>query len=304
MSDLTPTTQLLNAELPDERWVDDRYLTWLYEENPFGPAYQENADEDGVRMGHYALIPILYRDASGQIPGAYSLNAVTRTGAQRKGYFITLAQQVYKRAGEDGRQLATAVPNEKSVGAGVKHLGWRLIGRMPVRLAPPSGTGAGVETLPVTEELLTSARFEELTADLDDYPAHHLAGVWTPDALRWRLRRPQASYTLHFGRDVFAVSSRTVQKGVPAAVILKLLPRGGRRGPLSSRQVVAAACRHHRTPIALYAGWNEHVTFRGIAPPKRIQPAPLFILVRALRDGVDQDAITLGIYEFLDVDAF
>jgi hypothetical protein len=304
MSDLTPVTQLLNAELPDERWADNRYLTWLYEENPAGPAYQGNADEDGVRMAHYALIPIDYRDASGPVPGCYSLNAVTRQGAQRKGYFIGLGLDIYKRAGEDGRRIVTAVPNEKSVGAGVKYLGWRLVGRMPVRLAVAAGTGAGIESLPVTEELLTSERFEELTADLDDHPTTHVTGRWTTEVLRWRLRRPQTSYTIHAGPDVFAVSSRTVQKGVPAAVILKLIPRGGRHGPLSSRRVVAAACRHHRTPVALYAGWNEHVTFRGVRPPKRIQPAPLFILVRSLCDDVDQDAITLSTYEFLDVDAF
>jgi hypothetical protein len=304
MSDLTATTELLNHELPDERFVDDRYLTWLYEENPWGPAYQENADEDGVRMAHYALVPQEYRDASGSVPGVFSLNAVTRSGTQRKGYFLTLARELYKRSGEDGRHVAIGVPNEKSVGAGVKHLGLRLLGPMAVRLTMASGSGSGVETIPVTEEFLSSPRFEELTADLDEYPTTHLTNRWTTDALRWRLRRPEASYTVHVGPEVFAVSCRTVQKRVPAAVILKMLPRAGRRGPLSSRQIVAAACRHHRTPVALHAGYNEHVSFPGVRPPRRIQPAPLFILVWALRDEVDQDAITLSTYEFLDVDAF
>ena len=33
-------TELLRAELPAARYVDERYLHWLYDENPYGPAIQ------------------------------------------------------------------------------------------------------------------------------------------------------------------------------------------------------------------------------------------------------------------------
>ena len=62
VTDLSPTTGLLDAELPDVRFRDDQYLAWLYEQNPYGPAIQRNVDEDGVRVAHYALIPQWYRD--------------------------------------------------------------------------------------------------------------------------------------------------------------------------------------------------------------------------------------------------
>jgi hypothetical protein len=303
--DLVASRELLNAELPDPRFVDDRYLPWLYEQNPFGPAYQDSVDEDGVRLTHYALIPQEYRDAEGTVPGVFSLHAVTRSGTQRKGYFMTLAKQLYERAGEDGRDLAIGVPNAKSVGVGVKYLAWRLLGPMPVKVCFPAALRTpDVEDIPATPEFVGSARFEELTADLDDYPTTGITNRWTPEHLRWRLGRPHGSYVMHVSPELVGVSSRTVQRGVPASVVMKLLPRGGIGGPLSARRVIAAACRHHRTPIALYAGYNEHVPVRGVRPPRRLQPAPLYLLVRALRDGVDQDAVVLSTYEFLDIDAF
>jgi hypothetical protein len=95
-----------------------------------------------------------------------------------------------------------------------------------------------------------------------------------------------------------------VQRAVPFAVIVKLFPRGARRGPLSAARIVTAACRHHRAPAAIHGGTNEHVVVRGFEPPKRVRPSPLFWLVQTLQDADDQDAVRISTYEFLDVDAF
>ncbi len=319
-ADLTRSSELLNSELPDPRFDDgeNRYLSWLYDENPSGPAYQGSTDGDadgdgggdgaqggmGVRLAHYALIPQDYRDANGPVPGVFSLNAVTRSGTQRKGHFIDLAKELYARAGADGRSLAIGVPNEKSVGAGPKHLGWRLEGQIPVKICIPTATGRGIESIAATPEFLDSPGFVAIASDLDDSPTTHITNSWNVDRLRWRLARPHAEHVVHVGPDVVGVSLRTVQRGVPAAVIMKLLPRAGRTGSLSSRAIVAAACRYHRTPVAVHGGWNEHVKVVGFEPPKRLRPAPLFLLLKSLREGYDQDAIRLSTYEFLDMDAF
>jgi len=304
--DLVAANELLNAELPDSRYDPDaRYLTWLYEENPLGSAYQQYAHEDGVLVAHYALLPQTYRDATGLVPGAYSLHAVTSRAAQRKGYFVSLGKALYADAAADRRRLMTALPNEKSVVPGVKYLGWRLVGQMPVRICVPTTLRTGeVETLACTPELLASDRFAALTADLDEYPVTGVTNSWSTESLRWRLARPDVDYVAHVGPEVLGISTRTVQRGVPAAVIMKLFPRGARRGPLSSREIIASACRHHRTPVAVYGGINEVVTVRGFEPPKRIRPSPLFWLVQTLQDGDDQDAVRMSTYEFLDVDAF
>jgi len=187
----------------------------------------------------------------------------------------------------------------------VKYLGWRLVGQMPIRICLPVPVRTRrVETIPCTSDFLASDRFATLAADLDSSPVSGITNVWTPESLRWRLSRPDVEYCLHVDDDVICISTATVQRGVRAAVIMKLAPWGSRSGPHSSRRVVAAACRHHRAPVALYGGVNEHVTVRGFEPPKRLRPSPLFWLVQTLQPDDDQDALRIATYEFLDVDAF
>jgi hypothetical protein len=304
--DIAHANELLNAELPDARYDPGaRYLRWLYLENPLGTAYQKYTYDGDVLVAHYALLPQTYRDATGRLPGAYSLHAVTRRGAQRGGLFVTLGKEIYADAAADGRRLMTALPNEKSVGPGVKYLGWRLVGQMPVRLCPPTTfRTTGVETIDCTPEFTASDRFSALTADLDEYPVTGVTNSWSTESLRWRLARPDVDYVLHVSPDVVGISTRTVQRGVPAAVIMKLFPRGRRRGPLPAARIVAAACLRHRAPLAIHGGVNEHVVVRGFEPPKRLRPSPLFWLVQTLQEGDDQDALRISTYEFLDVDAF
>jgi hypothetical protein len=163
-------------------------------------------------------------------------------------------------------------------------------------------TGRGVESRAVDAALLGSDTFDELTGDLDDFPVQQWTNSYTPDYLRWRLACPSTRYALHTSDDLVAISTTDTRFGVRAAVILKLLRRG--EEPLRADRVIAAACRHHRAPYAVYAGFNARVTVRGIQPPRKLQPSPLHLILRTLSSRVDQDALTLDTFEFLDMDAY
>lgn len=298
-------TELLDAELPDHRFVDDAYLHWLYDENPHGAAFQRGADDEhGTRIAHYAIVPQEYRDRSGPTPNAFSLNAVVRTGSQRGGHFTRLGLEIYAEATAQGRSFVIGVCNEKSIGAVVKYMGWRNAGPLPVRLCPPLGLGDGVEHHRVDDAWLHSRALEELAAGLDAHPARGYTNRYTLDHLRWRLACPHTAYVVHVAPELVAVSTRDRRFGVPAAVILKLLPRDGRSGPISSREMIAAVCRHHRAPYAVYAGWNAHVPVHGIQPPRRLQPSPLYLILRTLAGDMDQNRLELDTFEFLDMDAY
>ena len=91
--------------------------------------------------------------------------------------------------------------------------------------------------------------------------------------------------------------------GVRAAAILKLLPRAGRTG-LRAESIVSAACRFHRAPYAVYAGFNPHVALRGIQPPRKLQPSPLNLIIRSLSPAIDQGPLMIDTFEFLDMDAY
>jgi hypothetical protein len=295
-------TGLLAAELPDARYVDEAYLHWLYDLNPYGPAIQRSVDEDDVRVAHYALVPQRYRGPEGVVPAAFSLHAVTRSGTQRKGYFQKLGAEIYDEAGTEGWLFSSGVCNDKSIGAVTKYMGWKTPGPLPVRLCVPMHTGSGVSSDAVDAALLASDRFAELTAGLDDFPVQQWTNSYTTEYLRWRLACPSTRFTLHSSDDLVAVSTTDTRFGVRAAVILKLLRRSEQ--PVRADRVIAAACRFHRAPYAVYAGFNARVPVRGIQPPRKLQPSPLHLILRSLSPTIDQDALTLDTFEFLDMDAY
>jgi hypothetical protein len=295
-------TGLLAAELPDARYVDEAYLHWLYDQNPYGPAIQRAVDEDDVRVAHYALIPQRYRGGDGVVPAAFSLHAVTRSGTQRKGYFQKLGAEIYDEAGAAGWQFSSGVCNDKSIGAVTKYMGWKTPGPLPVKLCVPTHTGRGITSQRVDAALLASDRFAELTAGLDAFPVDQWTNSYTPEYLRWRLACPSTTYALHTSDDLVAVSTTDTRFRVRAAVILKLLRRSEQA--VRADRVIAAACRFHRAPYAVYAGFNARVQVRGIQPPRKLQPSPLHLILRSLSPAINQDALTLDTFEFLDMDAY
>ena len=307
-SDVERNTELLDAELPSHRFVDSRYLHWLYHENPYGDAIQRSVDDDGVRIGHYALVPQRFRSPAGVFPAAFSLNAVVRSGGQRKGLFTQMGLEIYEEAGAAGWLLTTGVCNEKSIGAVVKYMGWKWPGPLPVRVVAPlsiaSRASRRIVSRTVDAAYLASTEFEQLAAELDAFPVTQWTNSYTAEYLRWRLACPSTSYAIHVSDDLVAITTTEKRAGIPAAVILKLLPRGERSGPLRADHIVSAACRFHRAPYGVYAGFNAHVVVRGIQPPRRLQPSPLNLIIRSLSPDIDQDPLMIDTFEFLDMDAY
>ena len=304
--DLVADTELLDAELPDARFVDATYLRWLYDENPLGGSYDHHLDdEDGRRVGHYALIPQRYRNRDGEQPFAFSLNAVARSGSQRRGFFGRIGGEIWGRAQADGVKFIVAVCNEKSTGA-VRKQGWRIMGRMPATVVVPSMAPIrDIDSYDITPDFLGTQAFDDLVQGLDRSPAWNWTNCWTPDYLRWRLAAPNSPrFTLHRSPELVGISTVHRIGRVPFTVVLKLLPRDGRFGPISARPLVSAMCRHHRSPLAIYAGHNRHVVVRGIPLPERLKPAPLVICALSLSDEIDQNTFVLDTFEFLDMDAY
>jgi len=300
-------TELLAAELPAARYIDARYLQWLYDDNPYGPAIQRSVDDDGVRIGHYALIPQRFRGRDGIVPAAFSLHAVVRSGGQRRGLFTDMGLEIYEEAGAAGWQLTTGVCNEKSIGAVVKYMGWKWPGPLPVRLVAPyamaSSEARRVQSRTVDAAYLASTEFEQLVDGLDGFPVTQWTNSYTAEYLRWRLACPATTYAIHVTDELVAITSTDVRFGVRAVAVLKLLPRDGRTG-LRAESIVSAACRFHKAPYAVYAGFNPHVSLRGVQPPRKLQPSPLNLIIRSLTPAIDQGPLMIDTFEFLDMDAY
>jgi hypothetical protein len=302
-------TELLGTELPDRRFVDTRYLQWLYDLNPLGAAFREQAHEDGRLVAHYALVPQQYRNPAGPAPFVFSLNAVTSSSVHRRGYFSELGQRIWDAARDAGVACVIGVTNDKSV-TPVARLGWRHLGRLPVRLAVPvPGAARRFESEAATEAFLSSPRAEGWLAGLDPLPTVGWTNCWTPDMLRWRLSWPNCGpYALHTDGDLVAISTRAMAGPVPVAVIVKLaLRHRGGPGPtrgVSARGGVAASCSFHRAPVAVYAGFNRWVRPPGVRLPERVRPVPLNLMMLSRSPAIDQDTFALDTFEFLDMDGF
>jgi hypothetical protein len=307
LADLAGAAELLNAELPHPKWRDATHLEWLYHQNPYGPGIYGFRVEGERVDAHYANIPQLYRTPDGPMRMMFSLNAVTRGVAQRRGHFWSIAEELYARdLAEYGAQGVIGVSNDNSTPPVVKKLDFRLLGPLPVRVVP-TGPAADADSFEVTREWLESPASDTVLDGLDHPVEWGWRNMATPEYLRWRLASAGTDpFHLHVTEDLVAVSVRSEAGPVPAAVVVKLMPRrplpAGSR--LSAQRMVGAVCRHHGAPFAVYAGFNARVRLAGLMPPRRLQPSPLNLIYRSLTDRAPKLGFRLETFEFLDMDAY
>jgi Acetyltransferase (GNAT) domain len=301
------TARLLVDALDAERFGHPGYLSWFYRQNPRGEVIDENEDdESGNRIAHYAVIPTAYRTPDGVTPFIFSSNVATSPAVRRGGLFRTMAERLYERARATGAPGMVGVGNDSSTVVVVERFGWRSLGPLPVRVCVPFSRGRAVESRPVDAAVLASPWFAYLAADLDWVPVADWTQSWTPDFLRWRLSRPDGGYVIHATPDAVAVSVLAhAALRIRAAVLLKIFPRPGASLPVPAAPLVAAACRHHRAAMCVYAGFNAHATVHGVRSPRRLQPSPLNLVFKSLDERRAPPAtFRLDTFEFLDMDAY
>lgn len=319
--DLRATAVLLRDAFPIPLFAGDAYLRWLYHENPHGRALVGNVDDHaGQRVAHLGLVPQVWRSPEGAGRFLLALNAVhavrqyvrhdrsAGTGPRTRVTLASLAAGLYQRAAGEGYLGVFGVPNARSTHTFVRKQGFRLIRPLPVRACLPVPSWRGkVESFDVDARFLQSDRFAATVAGLDELPVdrwvQHASTAW----LRWRLSRPLARYALHRGPAGIAISTAEVRAGARFAVILKLYPRpdagwdGHRR---IANDLVFAACAFHRTPFAVYAGFNRYLHVWGVPVPRRYLPAPLNLSILSLNAALDQGRFDVDTYEFLDGDQY
>ncbi len=307
---LDNATALLDAELPDPRFVSSDYLRWAYRDNPLGRAIERHqivvTGGEPRLVAHYANMPRVYRGPDGERSnGAWSQNAVVHRDHQRTRHFSRIGLEIYDEASDRGWSFVVGVTNEKSTGAVVKYMGWRLAGPLPVRVISPLGRGTQrIRHIEISSRFLDSGEFEEFAATVDRHRVSGWTTDYTPEVLRWRLACPHTRYHLHIADEVALITTRSAAGPIPACVVLKIFPLTSSNGSVDATRAIRSATRRHRGAFAVYAGFNGSVQVRGVRPPRRLQPSPLNLIIRHLDPTVDQNAITLDTFEFLDMDAY
>ena len=158
---------------------------------------------------------------------------------------------------------------------------------MPVKVVAPTGSGGGWDA-PRGRRRLPGQRHASRSwpPTSTSTTAVHWTNSYAPERLRWRLARPHGDYVVHVDDDLVVVSTRSGLRTGAHGCDPQALPPGPRPTdePLSARQAIAAVCRHHRAPAAVYAGFNALVQVRGVQPPHRLRPAPLNLVVHSFSD--------------------
>jgi GNAT superfamily N-acetyltransferase len=220
---------LFNRGFPDERNIEQ--WTWQYRSNPAGKGMVFLADSDGRVVGHYAIIPTLFKVGLTEVLGSQSVDTITHADFQKKGIFTTLARLAYKEARSQGVRLVYGYPNRFSHQGLVKRLEFREIARIPKYAMPTTLKGhlLGVTTkpevmrrlsflsrlgasrargkrLPKAEETSIIERAPRFGGEYDELwnaAADNLkvAVVRNADYLNWRYtERPESEYNLFEAR--------------------------------------------------------------------------------------------------------
>ena len=136
------TSKLLVDALDPVRFGHPGYLGWFYRDNPRGEALDENEDDEaGNRIGHYAVIPTRYRTATGPTPFIFSSNVATSPTVRRGGLFRTMAERMYERARATGYFAVTNTFGGRFLAGPLPGQGFQVSARLPTR-APLTTAGA------------------------------------------------------------------------------------------------------------------------------------------------------------------
>lgn len=283
----------LLVEVFDGQRFTAPYLDWLYRANPCGTEISANLTHGDRCLAHYAAIPQAWHGPDGEHAFALALNVAVAAEARGRGLFLSLAEQTFQRAAATrGATAIIGVGNASTALAYPRHLGFQLVAPLPVRL--------GV----VLPRRVTSVR----EVAVGDIPAHLLASdpgqwrqAWTHQRLAWRLASPMMSYRIHLHDGAAMVSCRVMQSGLPVTAVVKVFAAPGGQAAIGG--LLAAAAHAHKTPVYVYAGFNDRVRVPGLPLPRRLLPSPLHLVYRPMSPSAPA-TFRPAAFEFLDFDAY
>lgn len=303
---LSEQAELLRLVFPESGLSLD-YLKWLYLDGPDGQDISSDYHEAGELLGHYTVVPQVWRFAGETRPIALSLNTAVHEKARGKGLFTTLAEQSYTAASAHGIRAIIGVANANSTPGFLKRLGFTLIRPLPVvaGFALPKAN-AKITSIPISPEFLATHQFETIAASISN--VERRSGnlqAWFLEKLRWRLSSPKSRYAIHtYANGTLVTTTAPLRLGMRAVVALKFFPHD-EFSPIETKSLLRSATAFHKTPLFVYSGFNDRASVIGAPLPRRILPSPLNLIYRPLDQSMLQsNEINLTAFEFLDFDAY
>src|SRR4051794_9864979 len=150
-----------NEFASNDKLLQPRYLQWLYECNPFGPAKIVQAFEREVLIGFLAMIPIQLI-ASEEVREAFHIvNVLVHPRYQGRKVFARMITSVSEVAASH-KALLIGYPNPRSVGSW-KRAGMQFHEPLVPKLIAPSRKRAGFRS----DEASEMTQFSEVLRELE-----------------------------------------------------------------------------------------------------------------------------------------
>lgn len=301
MDPLGLTAAFLCGVFPDHpKYRNPDFLDWEYRGSPSGQAIEANAEDEHGRTGHYAVVPQRWMVDGRVNRYALSLDSSVAERSRGMGLFSTLGNQVADQARSRGYAALIGLANAQATPGQVRNIGFELIRSLPVVIHLPAAV-RGVRSFDVISP-------EALPGWLDGSggavtPGSGAWRIWDAAEVRWRLSDPVHDYEIMVDDDLAAVVHITRFRGLPVVVILKTFVRAAAR-EMSLSRLATAACVRHRSPFAIYAGYNPRLRRSGIPVPMRLRPSPLNLIVKPLAADVPTSSLVPSCLEFWDFDAY
>jgi GNAT superfamily N-acetyltransferase len=258
---------------PHARPFEDRYLRWLYADNPDGSVVGFDAWSEGRLAAHYVCIPARAIVHGVSQPVLLSLNTATDPDFQGQGLFTKLADATYRLAAERGFAAVYGIANANSTPGFVRKLGFALVSPLDARV----GLGTVGDAPPPS-------------------PALSFRREWTPETLAWRIANPVRPYRLcRPGAQLAGAHAPTGRPGINAwAEVAAADAAGLPVGPAPFGLRLHLGLRPRNSARA--GAWFD--------VPQRFRPSPLNLIFRSLAgDGAPLDAENIYLGQ-LDFDAF
>ena len=266
-------SDLLNLVFPDTDANSYEYLDWEYTKNPEGKAGGFNAYFGNLLAAHYVTQPIKSRINGIETKGLLSLNTATHPDHRGKRLFTELADMTYELAAKQGYKFVIGVANENSIKGFTKHLGFKLIKPLDVKI----GIGLHKET------------------QKNDYSYIRL---WDKETIKWRLSNPIINYKIKEKKGQSFILAPTKKFGINAAI--GIFDKGVcEEIPIVKKVII--------NKVIIWIGVDNSINWKKsayISFPDKLKPSPLYLIFKDLtNNNVNLDSETMK-FQCIDFDAY
>jgi GNAT superfamily N-acetyltransferase len=284
------------------------FFRWKHQENPFGRSFMLVGEADGRIVGFRAFLRWGFRAGGQDLHAVRAVDTATHPGFQRMGIFSRLTREALTKLGEEA-DLVFNTPNQQSL-PGYLKMGWRIVGRVPVRVrrpvrffsrvrsmeleAGPPGPPPAVGAEPAAEVLRDG---DDVSLLLEEQPVE--SRLSTPRSLEYFRWRYGAAPILDYraireeregelrGLAIFRVRPRG---RLWEATVAELIAPDGRTARRLLRRVSRAGRPDHLTcsfaPGSIAARAAPRVGFVRV-------PGGITFVVNPLREGIEPDPADL-----------